>query len=598
MTIEKKRIRSNEDGVGKNKKEKPAKKVIYVEIDDEITAIYDKISKLKHKNVYLVVPQRAILFHSAINLKILKRKAIDLNKNIYIITNDQNGTRLCQRNEIEVFDKLEGQEHPSLVSGKLNENTDLSPLKASINSLSEDIPSRRDEKKLSISELIKKGAKGLKIIPKNITLKGKNSSNKKNSSSQLVMSAPNKKALIFLAVISFIILLFISYIALPGATLILTPKASNLQVSTNVVLADSVKNSAELDTRPTKMIASYKITTKINKVFSYQSTGKNQEGTSSIGIITIENTSTHDWPLIAKTRFQTSDGLVFRISKQIDVPRGNIGKPGTLNVQVTADPVDAFGQTIGARGNLSSPTKFFLPALSANNQKKIFAKSNGNFTGGVTNITVFISKNDIEAAKAKMINDLTDSAETELKTVITQKNQEQGTSLKLLIGPKLIIKSTPKIDIPPNLVNQKLKSFDVKGSMVVQGIAFDRNELISILKTELKLRKNPEKTLSSIDNTSLSYKVIKNDTAAQKIKITATLEGVEEYEISPSKENGARLIKTIKDHIVGEDVNQAREFIRSLPEIQNADINTWPSWAPNLPSVPDNIKIEVKQINT
>ena len=51
-----------------------AKKVVYIEIDDEVTSVYDRIKNLKIKHIYLVVPRRSVLFQSIVNLKILKRK--------------------------------------------------------------------------------------------------------------------------------------------------------------------------------------------------------------------------------------------------------------------------------------------------------------------------------------------------------------------------------------------------------------------------------------------------------------------------------------------------------------------------------------------
>ena len=82
MAIQKRKIRTSveEEKLSTTKgKTRPAKKILYIEIDDEVTSIYDKLVKLKYKNIYLVVPQRAVIFQSAINLKILKRKAEDLN---------------------------------------------------------------------------------------------------------------------------------------------------------------------------------------------------------------------------------------------------------------------------------------------------------------------------------------------------------------------------------------------------------------------------------------------------------------------------------------------------------------------------------------
>ena len=55
------------------------------------------------------------------------------------------------------------------------------------------------------------------------------------------------------------------------------------------------------------------------------------------------------------------------------------------------------------------------------------------------------------------------------------------------------------------------------------------------------------------------------------------------------------MIKKITESIVGKDIQEARDFIQNLPEIERVEINTWPAWAPTLPSVPDNIKVEIKR---
>lgn len=598
MALQKRKIKVNDESELKPlEKKRPAKKVLYLEIDDEVTTVYDKLSKLKHKTVYLVMPQRAVLFQSAINLKILKRKADDLSKKIVIVTGDSSGFNLAKRVGLDVQEKLENEGNTQTVARKDTGESEITPLKASVNSLADDSPSRRNEKKFSISDLVKRGEQAFQIIPKNINLsKKENKKKEKSQGSTMVLIAPNKKALFGLVAVSLVILMAISYIALPGATLVLTPKSNVIEVPKNVILADAERNRAELDTRPSNMIPSYKITTQIDKVFTFQATGKDaQGGKTASGKVKIQNTSPNDWPLVPRTRFQTADGLVYRIDRQVVVPGGSAEKPGELEVTVSADTVDAFGQPTGERGNIKGEVKFFLPALSSENQKKIFAVSNGDFSGGVTNIVKFISKEDTEAARIKMENELRSSAEAELKALLTKKNETQNTKLALLTGKNLIEYGAINVIIPPNIEGQKLDSFDVKGSLVVGGIAYDREELVSILNREIKLKKNPEKTIASVDEDSLTYKLVDYDKASQKVTITATIQGIEEFEVSPKKENGERLIKKVKESILGKDIKEAREFIQNLPEIEKVEISTWPAWAPTLPSVPDNIKVEIRR---
>lgn len=574
-----------------------AKKVLYTEIDDEVTSIYDRLKQLKMKNVYIVVPKRAIVFQSIVNLKILKRKAEDLEKNIYIITNDPNGIKLAKQVGLVVYDKLEGHEHPSLVSGKfLEDQMNISPLKASVNAVEEEAPIRQTEKKFSISELIRKGKKeGLRLIPKAFSMKKAKLGEAKKSAGEkgrLVLEAPNRQALVALVVVSLIILLTITYIALPGATIKLEPKSNVLQTSVNIQLADSIANQAELDTHPLHEIASFAITTTIKRPLQYSSTGKDFQGENAKGVITVINTSNQDWPLIPRTRFQTSANLIFRISSYVNVPAQKDNTPGSIDVAVEADQVDALGQVVGDRGNIP-PSKFFLPGLSSDNQKKLFAESKNPMAGGKTIVTKHILKEDINAAKQKLITDLKNSAQAELQAEVTKRNESEKTNLVLLVGDKAFQTTDPKITVPANLENQKLESFEIQGEMTTTGIAYNRDELMNMLKTELKLKKNPEKRLVHIDEESLTYRIIESDQNAKKVKITATIKGIEEFEIDPEKENGARLVKQIQEHVVGHEIREARDYIQNLPEINKVSIDSWPAWAPTMPNVPDNIKIEV-----
>lgn len=604
--ISKKRIgdssKKKESDVKPKSKTRRTKKVLYIEIDDEVTTIYDRMKSQKIKNLYLVVPKRAILFQSIVNLKILKRKAEDLEKNIYIVTNDQNGIHLASKIGLPVYDKVDGREHPSLVSGKL-EDKDITPLQASINALDDETPTRRKEKKFAISELIRRNKKsGLTNIADTITRAKETpkKEKKRKEKGRLVLVAPNRHALVSLVIVSLLILVTITYVALPGATIALTPKSNVIDTSVNVTLADIETNRAELDTRPVNMIPSYTITKKIQKVFTYQATGKVFEGKNATGKLTIINTSENPWPLVTETRFQTDEGLVFRIKSPVTVPPLTVSEEageeiaGKLEVPVVADEFDAYEQPVGERGNIG-PSRFFLPGLSEENQQKIYAESTEPFTGGETIVIKQVSAEDLEAARNKMINDLRASAEAELEAHVKERNETQKTSLELLKGADVIEMSEPKVQIPEGLEGQRLESFEVSGEIVASGVAYSRDDLLGILQTELKLKKNPQKKLYRIDKDSLTYRVVENDPTARKIKITATLKGIEEFEISPDKENGERLIRKIKDHVLNMPIEEAELYIQNLPEIDKVHIESWPAWAPNMPGIPDNVKIEVRR---
>ena len=64
------------------------KETIYIDVDDEITTIIDKVQNSSTKIIALVLPKRASVFQSIVNMKLLKRTADSSKKNIVLITSE------------------------------------------------------------------------------------------------------------------------------------------------------------------------------------------------------------------------------------------------------------------------------------------------------------------------------------------------------------------------------------------------------------------------------------------------------------------------------------------------------------------------------
>ncbi len=195
--------------------------------------------------------------------------------------------------------------------------------------------------------------------------------------------------------------------------------------------------------------------------------------------------------------------------------------------------------------------------------------------------------------EAELIN----SAEEELKKEVLKMNEERNMELVLLVGRGSMKLGEPSVTIPEGLEGQMIEQFDVSGTLTAKGMAYNYNELVNILRNRLKLSKSPEKKLLKIDTDSISYRLIPIEEGADPTRqtITATIKGIEQYELNEDRENGRRLIENIKNHIVGKSIEEAENYIQQLPAINKVEISSWPAWSPNIPSVPDNIKIEVVQ---
>lgn len=586
--IQKRRIGGEED-----KKDQPAadfspEKVIYAEIDDEITTIFDRIKKMRQKKIAIVVPKRAVLLQSIVNLKILKKKFDELEKEVTIVTTDALGLQFAQKVGIPAIEKLLGKE------------SQMTPIQAVASPLKGERPIRMSKEKVSLSEIIRPEGK-MGIIGSLISKIKERFKKKKQTETRLVFIAPNKQALFTLILVSVLLLLAIAYIALPGATVYITPRSSVLDTTFNVSFLDFGKNRDvfENNTSNTIAIPTYPVRPpEITKKSIHYATGKIFKGQNASGIIIVTNLSNAPWDLSANTRFQTDSGLVFRIQEPVRIPAARANVPGTYNVAVVADAFDASGQVIGERGNIG-PTKFFLPGLkNSENRKKLYGESKSGMTGGITQTVKMVSKEDVEAATQTVKKELNTNAINELKNYLEQQNLIKKTNFSLLPDRHAIQISDPVIEVPKGTVGTATDQFEITVSYILAGIAFDRQQLLDALKERLMTRVDPDKKIVSISEDDVSYRFLDQDEGAGKIRLTTTLRAIQAYELDPEKENGHRFIKKITDHIVGMNLKDAQEYLQQqTDEIAKVEITTWPIWAPTIPNVADNIKFVIKEEN-
>ena len=64
------------------------KDTVYIDIDDEITSIIDKVSSSESKLVAGALPKRATMLQSSVNMKLLKKAADSAKKQVVLITSE------------------------------------------------------------------------------------------------------------------------------------------------------------------------------------------------------------------------------------------------------------------------------------------------------------------------------------------------------------------------------------------------------------------------------------------------------------------------------------------------------------------------------
>lgn len=144
-------------------------------------------------------------------------------------------------------------------------------------------------------------------------------------------------------------------------------------------------------------------------------TGDKQVNSKASGTIVIYNNNPVSQKLIATTRFQTSNNLIYRLISVISIPGKTIigGKsvPGSAEAAVQAD-------ASGATYNIPL-SDFTLPALKGDPKfKTIYARSKTPMTGGFAGTQKVVSQISVTAADAVLQSQLKDALNKEIVSEI------------------------------------------------------------------------------------------------------------------------------------------------------------------------------------
>lgn len=556
------------------------RKIVYIELDEEINLIFDRIRKLKEKEIFIVVPSKALLFQSVLNLKILKTKIETLGKDLTIVSKDERGRKLCENIGLRAIESVQNSKSHEI---KIKINS----IDAYRNENQKEKPKLRESAKISISDLVNKVSGKIKDKAGNL----KSDYNFYDFS----FSQPNRKGLIAILLISVSLFVFISYIALPGATIYIKPKADVIEAGVNIELADAKINQKVFEDNPPYMVPTFPVEAVFEKKINFDTISTVFEGTNASGVLKLINTTDQEWTLKGKTRFQNADGIVFRSLGWVTVPpRKSVEEPGIATVEIQADEYDAYKQIIGDRGNLP-PTKFTIPGLSAYNQKMIWGETEKPTQGGVTKWSKLVQAEDIEAARKKVENDILESAKKDIEDYIKSQNEINDVNLVLLQDPKYIKKEILEIRAPEEAIGQKIDSIEVYSKIKVTAVTYDENKFKQILRGSIMAKVHPDMQLRDVNYDNVGYDIIDENTTLKIIKVSATVTGREEYTLDTKTESGLRFVNKIKEAVLGMPKNDAENYITNLKEVSQASVSTWPFFSTRIPGLPENIEVKLME---
>lgn len=180
-----------------------------------------------------------------------------------------------------------------------------------------------------------------------------------------------------------------------GATVVVTPR-------TQPFMVDASLPASQDDTVGALRYEVVTVTDEVSK--SIPATGEEFVESRAAGTIIIYNNfSSEPQKLIANTRFQTDDGLIYRIKDAVVVPgmegSGDDATPGSLEVDVRADEV-------GAEYNVGL-VDFTIPGFEGQPQFfKFFARSKTPMTGGFSGTRKIVDATEEQQVRDELQADL------------------------------------------------------------------------------------------------------------------------------------------------------------------------------------------------
>ena len=285
------------------------------------------------------------------------------------------------------------------------------------------------------------------------------------------------------------------------------------------------------------------------------------------GSVTVYNAQEKPQELIKNTRFQTPDGLIFRIRDSITVPAGSAAAPGELVVTVYADA--------GGESYNIGPSTFTLPGLAGSATfEKVYAKSSGSMAGGFTGQRPSVSA----ATREAQVPGIEESLRADLGASVAGRVPEGY----VLVPGATFFSFSPMPDAAGDADSVKVQlqgsatAFVFPKDALAKAIAYRTigayaGQGVTLSSAEGLAFATPEGTVPSAGVQSLSFLLSGN---AEIIWV-----------IDSEKISGS---------IAGKTRDAARTLLASYPEIEKASLVLKPFWENTLPQDPAEIEVVIK----
>jgi hypothetical protein len=556
------------------------KDVIYIDVDDDVTAIIGKIKKAKQKIVAVVPPKRTGTLQSAVNLRLLDRMAKADKKQLVLITNNPALIALAANAQIPVAKNLQTKPEVAEVAALAIDDED-----AIINGA--DLPVGDHAKTIKVKDGTRTPSKAGRsdaidtldveseesLLPEIQDVSGVAYGASKNAKdSKKKVKIPDfdtfRKRLFFgiaggLALAGLLVWMFVFA---PAATVIVTAGTSPASVSSTVKLGGTAATDFKAG-----VLRSTSQQIKKDATLEFEATGTGKVGEKATGTMTVTRTSVSISPLSvpAGTTF-TSGAFSFVSTQSTTLDGTSIGEDGIIQDSAT---VGVVATAVGAEFNLSARS-YQSSVGGISSQGSVMA-------GGSSREVKVISASDVEQAKGKLVGQSTDAEKTALIKQFTNGEKVIESSFTVdraaeavlpAVGEEATASGKARITIPTTYTVHAVSAADVE------------TYLQASLSEQLNNDSSQKIYSNGIDGVVLGN--FRKEGDVMTVSLIAT------GQIGP-KIDEARLKEEVRGKIYGE----VQSTLQEIDGVKDVDVQFSYPWVRTVPNNIDKIQIEFQVEN-
>lgn len=557
------------------------KDTIYIDIDDEITAIIDKVETSPSKIVALVLPKRATAMQSLVNMKLLRRAADDAGKNLVLVTSESGLMPLAGAAGLHVAATPTSKPAvPTLADASDDVVEDIDePTETP-----EDVFDARKSENQPIGEVAGLGAAAVASqsaeedpieLDNSEPLAAASPIGKKSGKTKKdkKLKVPNFKKfrlgalLAILAIIGLGVLFYFALEVWPHATIKIFTSQQQLPLAFTANL-DSGASSVNTGTNTIPAIAQ---TSQKSYSQTVPATGQKDEGTPATGSVVMTMCATNSYPSDVPAGTGISTNNLTYITQQ-DASFSPTFKTcaGGSGVLAQSNTVDITAQSPGSNYNVSSAT-FSVSGSSAT--------ATGSASGGTSNIVRVVQQSDIDSAKQQLTSQANAGS-------IKQSLESQLSQNGVMALP------TTYAALPSNQNSSANAGDQADNVTVTENVTYvmfgaSRNNLDQLVKANAKNQMNSNQGVleTGLDQASFSLTATPSaSTANVKISTTAI--------IGPKLDTAS-----IKSQAEGKKAGDVKSSLAQVSGVSKVEVDLSPFWVGSVPKDANKITVDYIKAN-